>query len=139
MKLKVRFAKSSEFAGCKTFDSRLTRSKFLSKVKEKEIIVATKKHKIIGYLRLEYIWLKIPYVSWILVKEDFRKLGIATKLIHFLCSSLKTSGKKFLLSSFQANAPQSKRWHTKLGFRACGKIRSINEDGSAEVFCQLKL
>ena len=137
--MKIRFAKPNEFRKCKKLDPRLTVSRFHSKVKEKEIIVAVQESEIVGYLRLEYIWLKIPYLSWIIVNEDWRKTGIARDLVEFLKAFLKKKNLKFILSSYQNNAPYSKRWHSHLGFKACGKIQAINEDNSVELFCQLKI
>jgi N-acetylglutamate synthase-like GNAT family acetyltransferase len=139
MKIEIRFAKLNEFRKCKKLDPRLTASRFHSKAKEKEIVVAIQESEIVGYLRLEYIWLKIPYLSWIIVKEDRRKTGIARDLVGFLKAFLKEKNLKFILSSYQNNAPHSKRWHSHLGFKACGRIQAINEDNSVELFCKLKI
>lgn len=139
MKTKVRFAKTNDLVKCKLFDSLLTKSRFASMVGEKQIIIALQGPELVGYLRLEYIWLKIPYLSWILVSKEQRKQGIAAEMVAFLAAFLKKKGLKYILSSFQNNAPDSKRWHAKLGFKKCGKIRTINEDGSTEIFCSLKI
>ena len=139
MRFKIRFAKPSDFAKCKAFDSRITASQFSNKAAAKEIVLASAEKTIVGYLRLEFIWLKIPYVSWIFVSEKCRNQGIASSLVKFLKSSLKRKQFKFILSSYQDNAPQSKRWHSNIGFKKCGKIQGINEDKSSEIFCQLKL
>lgn len=137
--MKIRFAKVNDLKKCKPFDSRLTQSRISSMVKEKEIVIALQGSKIIGYLRLEFIWLKVPYLSWILVDQDQRRQGIAAEIVAFLASSLRKKGHKYILSSYQDNAPDSKRWHTKLGFKKCGKISTINEDNSTEIFCRLKI
>jgi L-amino acid N-acyltransferase YncA len=139
MRNRIRFANPSDFTKCKVFDSRITPSQFSNKANAREILLAFVDEKIVGYLRLEFIWLKIPYVSWIFVSEKYRKQGVASRLVKFLGSSLKRKQFKFILSSYQDNAPQSKRWHAKIGFRKCGKIQEINEDNSSEVFCQLKI
>jgi ribosomal protein S18 acetylase RimI-like enzyme len=139
MKMNVRFGNASDFTRCKSLDSALTKSRFSSAIKEKEIVLITHGSAIIGYLRIEHIWLKIPYISWIFVKEEFRNLGGGQVLLTFLATHLKKKSHKFILSSYQANAPTSKRWHARMGFKKCGKIHSINEDGSAEVFCKLKI
>lgn len=139
MRNKIRFANTSDFAKCKKFDNRITAHQFANKAKAKEIVIALTEEKIVGYLRLEFIWLKIPYVSWIFVAEKYRNQGVASRLAEFLASVLKRKQFKFILSSYQDNAPQSNRWHSHVGFRKCGKIQEINEDKSSEIFCLLKL
>lgn len=139
MKLKVRFAKPIDFKICKPFDSGITGSKFSEKAIGKEIFLATIDGSVVGYLRIEFIWLKIPYISWIFVDKKHRNNGVASELVEFLRLCLAKKQYKFILSSFQSNAIKSKRWHSKIGFRRCGKIQDINEDESDEIFCQLKI
>ena len=106
-------------------------------VKQKRILLATKGKLILGYARLDYIWLKIPYLSWITVSENYRGAGVATRLIYKIVSYLSGQNHRFLLSSYQANAPVSRKWHIKNGFKRCGRVDGINEDNSSELFCKL--
>lgn len=83
--------------------------------------------------------MKVPYISWIVVEEKFLRTGVARQLVEQLKRVSKKNHKKFILSSYQNNDPHSRRWHIKMEFKNCGKVGSINEDGSAEVFCILNL
>jgi ribosomal protein S18 acetylase RimI-like enzyme len=139
MKARIRFAKPTDYFLCKSFDTRITNSRFKNIAKEKGIVVATQDSNIVGYLRIELIWLKVPYVSWVMVQQAQRRSGVAKAMIGFIATALKRQGHAFLLSSHQGNALVSRRWHSKLGFKRCGRIAGLNEDGSSEIYCKLKI
>ena len=54
-------------------------------------------------LRIEYLWLNIPYLSVIGVNEEYQRKGIGTAVIEFLGRHLLKQGHKVLYSSSQAN------------------------------------
>ncbi|WP_407672371.1 GNAT family N-acetyltransferase [Paenibacillus sinensis] len=53
------------------------------KLNHREILIAEHNDQAAGYLRLEYIWTKVPYIGLILVKEEYRGQGVGTALIQF--------------------------------------------------------
>lgn len=132
--LNLRFAKPTDFAKCRKLDPKITRERFVSKQRQKEIVVFTSGSQVLGYLRFDYIWLKIPYISWICVSKTHRRAGIAELLLGFVATYLKKKKFKFLLSSHQDNALTSKKWHKQMGFKKCGFIGEINADGSKEIY-----
>lgn len=137
--VKIRFARESDLPKLKKLDTELTRKQLSGKVQAHEVVVAEHLGALLGCLRIEFMWTKIPYITWIFVSKTFRNQDIAASLLRFLKERLKKNGHKFLLSSFQNNAPLSRRWHKKVGFKTCGKVDLINTDGSSEIFCRLKL
>ena len=90
------------------------------------MILAEVNKKQVGYLRISYIWLIIPYLDIIHIEENYRKQGFGTKMIEFLEEYLKRQGHRVLYSSSQSNEPDPQAWHRKIGFEECGYIAGIN-------------
>ncbi|MNS90198.1 hypothetical protein D3C72_1242370 [compost metagenome] len=135
--MRIRFALPKDLNSCRKLDRDLKPVQLKKKIAAKEVVVALVADEVVGYLRIEWFWLKIPYLTWIYVEPAYRENEIAIEMLTFLRGKLKAQGKKILLSSYQDNASLAKRWHRKAGFKKCGKINSINADGSTEIFCHL--
>ena len=135
----VRFATKADLTALLAFDHG-TRSEVLeSKIELYEMIVAERLGEIIGYLKLEYIWSKIPYISLIILKQTFRGKGIGTLMLNYLVDFLKMNGYTTLLSSSQVDEASPQNWHRKKGFSECGILNGINEGGVGEVFFKMVL
>ena len=119
--------------------SHLDKLKLRREVEEGRVFVAELSGSLVGYLRLEYIWHKVPFISLIIVKEGFRGRGIGKAMLNFVENYLKAKGYKFLYSSSQANEPGPQAWHRKMGFEECGFIAGINEGGVGEIVFRKKL
>lgn len=135
----VRFATKEDLKSILAFD-RGTRIEVLeSKIDLFEIMVAERLGEIIGYLKLEYIWSKLPYIGLIIIKTEFRGKGIGTLMLTYLVDFLKMNGHEILLSSSQVDEVPPQHWHRKKGFSECGILSGINEGGIGEVFFKLIL
>ena len=131
----VRFAEMKDLDFCVKSDyDHVSKDILKRKIKEKAVILAEVDGKPIGYLRVEYLWLKIPYLSVIGVDEEYQRKGVGTAMIKFLEQHLRKCGHKILYSSSQANEPGPQAWHRKIGFEECGFIAGINEGGIGEIF-----
>ena len=129
----IRFATEDDLNAVRRFDP-VAKSILRSKAGAKELILAFSGSEPIGYLRLEYLWSKIPYIGLIVVKEDLRGHGVGKKILRFLEDYLRAKGHKTLFSSSQANEPRPQHWHRRMGFVECGIIVGINEGQVGEVF-----
>lgn len=54
------------------------------KLMNNEIFIVEFDSDIVGYLRLEYLWSKFPYIGLVKVHEDYRRQGIGRSLLAFL-------------------------------------------------------
>jgi len=133
--MNVRFAELKDLDYCIESDYKHVSEALVRKwIEEKVAIVAEVDRKPRGYLRMEYLWLKIPYIGVIRVDEEYRRRGVGTAMIKFLEEYLRRCGYKVLYSSSQANEPEPQAWHRKIGFEECGYIAGINEGGIGEIF-----
>lgn len=135
----VRFANKSDLEACVLFDNSNRTDIIENKIGMNEVIVAERCGEIIGYLKLEYIWSHMPYISLIILKPDFRGRGIGKLMLHYLIEFLQINGFETLLSSSQVNEAEPQMWHRKMGFAECGILNGINKDGIGEVFFRLDL
>jgi len=131
----VRFAEPKDLDFCVKSDYKHVGEGMIKrKIEEKAVILAELDGKPVGYLRIEYWWLKIPYISLIIVDEEHRRKGVGTFMIKFLEEYLIRNGHKVLYSSSQVNEPGPQMWHRRAGFEECGCIAGINEGGIGEIF-----
>lgn len=104
------------------------------KVDRQEVILVELEGQIIGYLRIEYIWSKIPYMGLIFLLREHRGKGIGSQLMEFLEEHLRSKGHKYLYSSSQLDEAAPQAWHRHIGFKEVGIISGINDGGIGEVF-----
>ena len=98
-----------------------------------DILIAERNGKRVGYVRLEYLWSIVPYISLIRVLPEYHRQGVGKALLRFIETFLREAGHKVLYSSSQADEPEPQAWHRHVGFEECGFIAGINE-GVGEVF-----
>ena len=138
--IEVRFANPTDLDGCIALDPPTIPAKVIRrKIEQGEIIVAKRTGQLVGYLRLEYLWLMVPYIALIWVVEDQRRQGIGKAMLHYLEDVLRKQGHTALYSSSQANEPEPQAWHRHVGFEECGFIAGINEGGIGEIFFRKSL
>ncbi len=130
----VRFADLRDLDFCIKSDFKhISESMIKRKIEEEAIILAEVDGKPVGYLRVEYLWLTVPYIGLIVVMEEYRRKGVGSAMVEFLEDYLAGKGHNLLYSSSQVDEPEPQAWHRKIGFEECGIIAGINE-GVGEVF-----
>ena len=109
------------------------------KIAWQEVIVAEQQGRLVGYLRLEYLWSSIPYIALIHVIPEARRQGIGQALLGYLEMYLRSKDYTAFYSSAQANEPEPQAWHRRVGFNECGIIAGINQGGIGELFFRKQL
>lgn len=115
-------------------DGYLPESVIKRKVAEGNAFVAFRDGVPVGYLRLERLWSKLPYIELVRVMEPHRRSGIGRALLALVEGDLVAHGHLVLYSSSQANEPEPQAWHRQMGFVECGILAGVNEGGVGEVF-----
>ena len=134
MDLKIRFAEMHDLDSCVELDLHKNTDIIKNKITMNEVIVAEVNNEVIGCLKIEYIWTHLPFISYIVIRKDFRSSGIGKSMLSFLENYLKKNGRSTLLSSTMTDAVNPQKWHLKMGFIECGILCGINEDGVGEIF-----
>jgi len=130
----VRFAGSEDLTWCSNQDESVDQKILERKIPWKELLIAEMAGKRVGYLRLEYLWSKIPYIGLVKVNQQQRGQGVGQAMLRFLEPFLRENEFRVLMSSSQVNEPRAQEWHRKMGFQECGIIAGINKGGIGEVF-----
>ena len=134
MDLKIRFAEMHDLDSCVELDLHKNTDIIKNKITMNEVIVAEVNNEVIGCLKIEYIWTHLPFISYIVIRKDFRSSGIGKSMLSFLEEHLREDGQSTLLSSTMTDAVNPQKWHLKMGFIECGILCGINEDGVGEIF-----
>jgi N-acetylglutamate synthase-like GNAT family acetyltransferase len=81
---KIRHAENNDLLWLKEHDKHITEKVLQDKIENKEVYVAEKSSKIIGWLRYNLFWDNVPFMSMIDLLDEYRKKGIGTKLVTHL-------------------------------------------------------
>jgi N-acetylglutamate synthase-like GNAT family acetyltransferase len=108
-------------------------------ITEQRVVVIEQNRKIVGLIRLEYLWTVVPYIGLIWIEPDYRKRGLSKRLLDFVCDHLRRNGHESLFSSSQADEPEPQAWHRHVGFVDSGRIEGINRGGEDEIVFRLPL
>ena len=134
MHVGIRFGTVRDLETAKIWDPTVREHVLSWKLQNEEIIVAELEDSIVGYLRLDYMWSKIPYIGLLIVKSELRSQGIGGQLLAFAEQVLKEQKVERLYSSSVVNETKAQAWHRRMGFRESGFINGINGGDLGEVF-----
>ena len=128
-----RIASIDDFEGCRPYDFSHVPDEWLRQSFENGwVYVAEDDDQIIGLARLEFIWLTIPYIGLITLKEEHRHKGIGSALIEYIAQDLSEQDHRALLTSTEDEG--TPEFYKKCGFSQCGVISEINETGNDEIY-----
>lgn len=109
------------------------------KVARGDVVVAERDGACVGYLRLEWLWSRLPYVELIRVLPGHRRGGVGRALLAHVAAALAADGHGALYSSSQADEPEPQAWHRHVGFEECGFLAGVNDGGVGEVFFRMPI
>ena len=104
------------------------------KVSDEDVFVALRDGEPVAYLRLEWLWSKLPYIELVRVLAPHRRVGVGRALLAHVEAEMSRQGHAALYSSSQADEPEPQAWHRWVGFEECGLLAGLNEGGVGEVF-----
>ncbi|PLT30669.1 GNAT family N-acetyltransferase [Peribacillus deserti] len=134
MKYMIRYANWNDLENCLMFEHHPDEALLLTKIELEQLIILEIDGEAAGYVKIDYIWGSLPFISLIKVREGIRGKGYGTQLLKFLENTLKEKGFSVLLSSSQVNEAGPQEWHRKQGFQECGILTGINGEGIGELF-----
>lgn len=137
--VEIKYATKDDLDVCHVFDKYNTNEVLLEKIQRDMVILAWLDKSCAGYLRWDWFWNRLPYLSLIQVNAQERNKGVGFKLINNWQQTLKEQNFDFILSSSQKNEPSAINWHLRQGFQQIGQLSSLNEDGSEEIFMRKEL
>lgn len=142
-KINVRFARAEDVDWCMQTLAVGSKALMAQKAEDNEMIVAELDGVLVGVLELQYLWeghgLGVPYMSTIIVLNQYQRQGVGRSMLRFFEDYLKDKGCEILLCSSQLDELPPQEWHRHMGFEECGILNGINEGGVGEVFFRKEL
>lgn len=135
----IKTAQENDFSTCRLFDHYNADHVLKEKITKSFVYLAYNGEECIGYLCWGHFWSRFPNLCWIEVKENARSQGIGKKLLEHFFNEIQKLGHKFCLSSSQENEEYAISWQKSQGFTEIGKVDTLNDDGSSEIFLRKDL
>jgi ribosomal protein S18 acetylase RimI-like enzyme len=104
------------------------------RVEDGDVFVAERGGERVGYLRLEHLWAKLPYIELIRVLPLHRRVGVGRALLAAAEADAVARRHAAIYSSSQMDEAEPQAWHRRMGFEECGVLAGVNEGGIGEVF-----
>ena len=101
------------------------------KIKEKEIIIVKINNQIIGWLRFGFFWDFIPFISMLVINQEYRSKGVGKKLVQYWENEMKNKKNKLVMTSTLSNE-EAQHFYRKLGYVDAGSLLLPKE--AAEIF-----
>jgi ribosomal protein S18 acetylase RimI-like enzyme len=125
--MKIRIANTEDYEGCIELHTVVVgadrRREFLrDRIEWGKMYVAVISDRIIGLITFETNFIGCLYISLLLVHPDFRRRGIARRLVERVGSYSKDGR---LFSSTEEDNEVSRAMHEALGFRKSGYIENL--------------
>jgi ribosomal protein S18 acetylase RimI-like enzyme len=79
-------------------------------------------------------WGAIPFMDFIYTEPDFRRRGVAMRLLAEWERTMFSRGLRLLMTSSVADEPEPQAWHEARGFRRAGSLDLAPHQSEAEVF-----
>ena len=113
---------------------------FSEKIKNKEIFIAVENQKITGVISFTKAWWRgADYLDEVVVDEKHRGKSIATKLIKIFEKDARKRKARRIFSSTQPSNKASIKMQQKLGYKRCGFVDSMFEEGQKEIIFSKKV
>jgi len=122
----IRYAKSEDYYWLIEHDKHISKNMVKNKIENMEFYVAENSGKIVGWLRYNLFWDNVPFMNMIYFLEEYRKLGLGTKLIKYWENEMEQKGYKNVLTSTQSNE-EAQHFYRKMGYKEIGGFKYFND------------
>ncbi len=138
--IRVRLASENDFEYCRNTDFPHVKDHLLKQsIQNGWVYLVEINQSPVGYARLEFIWMTVPYFALIRIEENHQRKGVGTTLVNRILKDLKDQGHQKVYTSSEVMEPEPQEFHRKCGFMECGLIAGMNEKGIGEIFFVKKL
>lgn len=105
----------------KSLDMELPTSEFLLKVRDKRAFVIKDDDKSIGVLRYNLFWDVSPFLTLIILEEQYRGMGFGKQAVLAWEDRMREMGYKIVITSTMVNE-NAQHFYRKLGYMERGSI-----------------
>jgi ribosomal protein S18 acetylase RimI-like enzyme len=119
--MRVAFANPEDLNYLAEEDHHIGRNVIEEKIARREIIVAHREDRRVGFLRYGYFWDEIPFMNLLWVRGDSRGKGYGTQLISFWEEEMHKLGYDSVMTSTLSNE-RAQHLYRRLGYEDVGSL-----------------
>jgi len=124
--IKIRYAASDDYCWLEEHEKHIAEKILKKKIENTEIYVVEINGKTIGWLRYNLFWDNIPFMNMLYFLEEYRRMGIGSKLVKHWENEMKQKGYKNVLTSTLSNE-EAQHFYRKMGYKEIGGIKYLDE------------
>lgn len=118
---KIRYVTTADKPFWLKTDRHLSEHGFEQKVRDRQGYVITCSGAPVGILRYGLFWDSIPFCNMLYIDENFRRLGLGTKLMRFWEDEMRDLGCKIVMTSTQSDE-SAQNFYRKSGYFDAGAL-----------------
>jgi ribosomal protein S18 acetylase RimI-like enzyme len=124
--INIRYAKKDDCFWLIEHDKQISEKILKTKIENLEVYVVENNGEMIGWLRYNLFWDNIPFMNMIYFLEEYRRMGIGTKLVKHWENEMKQKGYENVLTSTQSNE-EAQHFYRKMGYEEIGGFKFLDD------------
>jgi ribosomal protein S18 acetylase RimI-like enzyme len=121
MPVNITYATEAEYEYLVEHDQDVSGEVIRRKIGQREFILAWEAGKPVGWLRFNYFWDTVPFMTMLFIEEPYRGKGYASEMIRFWEEELRGQRYQRVMTSTMSNET-AQHLYRKLGYRDCGAV-----------------
>jgi ribosomal protein S18 acetylase RimI-like enzyme len=132
----IEYAYRHDLLELEHLDKYISKVELVKSIDADRVILYWLNDKIIGWLRYNLFWDKIPFMNMLYVLEDYQGQGVGKELVVFWENELKQRDHQMVMTSSLANET-AQHFYRKLGYQDSGSL--MLEDEALEIIFTKKI
>jgi ribosomal protein S18 acetylase RimI-like enzyme len=124
--INIRYAVIDDYPWLIEHEKHISEKILRSKIENSELYVVENNDKIIGWLRYNLFWDNIPFINMLFFLEEYRRMGIGTRLVKYWENEMRQKGYKIVFTSTLSNE-EAQHFYRKMGYKEIGGIKYLEE------------
>ncbi len=121
----IRYADERDFDILKKYDKHIKASELQKSIDAKKVLIMLN-DGLIGWLRYNLFWDRIPFMNMLYLLEAYRGKGYGKQLVDFWEKEMRNKQYKIVMTSTQSDE-QAQFFYRKNGYADCGALLLSNE------------
>jgi ribosomal protein S18 acetylase RimI-like enzyme len=124
--INIRYAVMDDYPWLIAHEKHISEKILKHKIENLELYVVENNDKIIGWLRYNLFWDNIPFLNMLYFLEEYRRIGIGTRLVKYWENEMRQKGYKIVFTSTLSNE-EAQHFYRKMGYKEIGGIKYLDE------------
>ena len=126
-KIETRYAEIVDYQWLIEHDDDVSNDTIKTKIERNEVLLVLENAKIVGWLRFNFFWDDIPFITHLWLLDGYRQKGIGTVLIKYWENEMKKNGHNVLLTSTQQTREEAQHFYKRRGYVEIGGFNYFDE------------